>query len=81
METKSYLKNGLEIRNQEKEDKIRDYWNEAHLELRAIDSELATRCFSKAEYWTNPKSWNDEKINKYNITLDSLSDSLKQLEI
>jgi len=79
LETKSYVRNGFQNRILEKENEIRDYWNQAHIELRNINSELAMRCFSKAEYWTEPDSWDAEKVEKYNITLASMSESLKEI--
>ena len=79
LETKSYIQNGFKERILEKESEIRDYWNQAHIELRSINSELAMRCFSKAEYWTEPNKWDSNKIKQYNITLTSMSQSLKEI--
>ena len=79
LETKAYLRNGLNNRIQEKEDQIRELWNQAHIQLRSTDKELAARCFRKAEYWTDPINWNDQMIDQYNISLDSMSESLKRL--
>lgn len=79
LETKAYVRNGFQNRNLEKENEIRDLWNKAHVELRSIDSQLAKRCFLKAEYWTEPDNWDMEKVERYNITLDSMSKSLKEI--
>lgn len=80
LETKSYVRNGFDNRIQERENELRELWNNAHIELRQIDADLAMRCFAKAEYWTEPENWSGEKIEKYNIKLDSMSESLKTLE-
>ena len=80
LETKSYVRNGFENRIQEKEDELRELWNNAHVELRQIDNDLANRCFVKAEFWIEPEKWSDEKVEEYNIKLDSMSESLKILE-
>jgi len=62
LETKSYVRNGFANRIPEKLNQIRELWNIVHLELRAIDFDLAMRCFSKAEYWTEPENWGKEKV-------------------
>ena len=80
LETKSYVRNGFENRIPERESELRELWNNAHIELRQIDAELAMRCFAKAEYWIEPENWSGEKVEKYNIKLDSMSESLKTLE-
>ncbi|MEL6988575.1 MAG: hypothetical protein AAGK97_12195, partial [Bacteroidota bacterium] len=49
LETKSYVRNGFANRILEKEEQIRKLWNKAHIEFREIDSDLAMRCFLKAE--------------------------------
>lgn len=79
LETKFYVKNGFQSRILERENEIKDLWNQAHIELKNINSDLAMRCFSKAEYWTDPDNWNVEKVEKYNITLSSMSESLKNI--
>lgn len=81
LETRTYIKDSVKSRDTEVEKKIREYWSDAHLKLSTVNPEIATRCFSKAEYWTDPTSWDNEKIELYNITLDSMSDSLKSMEI
>jgi hypothetical protein len=77
LKTKSYLNN--KNKNLSKENEIWVFWNNAHIELQNIDPELASRCFTKAEYWVEPEKWNNKKINQYNITLDSMSESLKTI--
>jgi len=80
LETKSYTRDGFEQRIQEQEKELQKLWNAAHLEMREIDADLAMRCFAKAEYWTEPEKWNPEKVEQYNISLDSMVASFKALE-
>ena len=79
LETKAYTKDGFDNRVDSKETELRELWNNAHIELRHIDEDLAMRCFAKAEYWTEPEKWDPEKIEKYNIKLDDMSEALKNL--
>lgn len=62
------------------EQALSQLWNAAHLSLRAIDPALANRCFGKAEYWTDPTSWPDEKIHQYNIELESMSEAIRDFQ-
>jgi len=77
LKTKSYLSSKSKSKNSAKENELWELWNNAHIELQNIDPALASRCFTKAEYWVAPENWDNEKIKQYNITLNSMSESLK----
>jgi len=82
LETRAYLgqlSSGKKRRNLERERDISQLWNDAHMELRGIDASLADRCFAKADHWADPSLWNKGKIRQYNITLDSMSDAVRDL--
>lgn len=79
IETQAYIKNGVELRDTEKESELTELWNQAHIELRNIDKDLANRCFMKARYWSDPSKWNQRQINYYKLTLNSISGSLKEI--
>jgi len=49
-------------------------WSAAAIPLRHIDSELASICEHKAEYWVNPSSWDNQKIEQLGIGLESVRD-------
>ena len=57
-----------------------DFWNQAHIKLRSINSELAMRCLTKAEYRTEPDKWDKIKVEKFNITFNSMNKSLREFE-
>jgi hypothetical protein len=45
---------------------------DAATKVRALDEDLYFRLLGKAEYWSNPEIWTDEKIAKANITLEAI---------
>jgi hypothetical protein len=56
-------------------------WMDAAKKVRDLDEDLYFRLLGKAEYWSNPAIWSDEKISKANIALESIKkDSLQILE-
>jgi hypothetical protein len=76
----SRISSHMAKRNLAAEQELSQLWNAAHLSLRAIDPALADRCFAKAEYWTDPSSWPDEKIRQYNIQLESMSEAVRDFQ-
>ena len=56
-------------------------WMDAAKAVRELDRNMHTRLLGKAEYWSNPKDWTDEKVDSANIRLDALrKDSEKILK-
>jgi hypothetical protein len=80
METRAFTtrtKNEDVIGKKDLERELANLWREASLDIQTIDPSLAARCFDKAEYWLNPTNWDDNMIQSYNISLDSMSDALR----
>jgi hypothetical protein len=51
---------------------LSDIWLDAAKAVRELDSGMYNRLLSKAEYWSNPNDWTDEKIEAANIRLDTI---------
>lgn len=81
LETKTYLSQGFENRNQGKQSEIREYWRDAYQKLVHVEEELARNCFGKAEYWADPDKWTEDDDAKYDIQLESMSNSLNNLRM
>lgn len=82
LETRSYLaqlSTKAHGRGLAKEQAISNLWHEATLDLQSVDRALAERCFAKAEYWVDPTKWDVDKIQRYNITLEAMSDAVREL--
>jgi hypothetical protein len=79
LETRSYigLMSNKAERDLPRERELSQLWNDAQTQLRLIDASLAGRCFAKAEHWADPTRWDAAKVRQYNITLDSMSDSVR----
>ncbi|MGK7913667.1 MAG: hypothetical protein AB4050_19605 [Synechococcus sp.] len=74
LETRKYLASlNANERDIDEQSELSNLWNDAHIKIRTIDSEFADRCFLKAEYWTDPTSYTENDIAKYNIALDDMS--------
>lgn len=80
-ETREYVtarKNGKR-RDKKKEMSIARLWNNASIPLRYIDQDLASRCFLKGSYWLDPDIWDDKKVNRHRIELDTVFEEARQL--
>lgn len=53
-------------------------WMDAAAAVRDLDNEMYERLLSKAEYWSNPSGWTNEKVDKANIRLDALREDSKR---
>lgn len=70
-DTTTYLKNcnrQSEIANTA----LSDIWMESAKKVRDIDGDLYMRLLAKAEYWSDPSQWNDQRVERVNIALDSI---------
>jgi len=56
-----------------REEALARLWTEASVELRDVDEDLATRCFFKAQYWTNRDAWTAEDVHNANIALQRVT--------
>ena len=69
-------------RDLKKEAALSTGWREAGLKLAALpepESELAERYFIKAEYWTYPEAWTDERIDAAGIRLEEISQESRRV--
>lgn len=48
---------------------LSDLWIDAAAKVRDLDPDLYNRLLEKAEYWTNPQGWSDERIKEARIGL------------
>lgn len=55
-------------------------WMDAAAAVRDLDNEMYERLLSKAEYWSNPSGWTNEKVDKANIRLDALREDSKKIQ-
>lgn len=60
-------------RNPDVEAQLAKYCGAAAIPLRHIDQELAITCEDKADFWTGPEDWNNEKIARLGIKLEDAS--------
>ena len=54
-------------------------WSEASLQIAAFDPGLANRLRSKAEYWSDPRRWDDQRIAEASIGIDAVADDARAL--
>src|SRR5687768_10355083 len=61
--TRMYIRmiNAGRVDSSEPNPELVDLWSEASLQIAAFDPGLADRLRSKAEYWSDPQQWNDER--------------------
>lgn len=80
-ETKGYLTelHRKAHRSREKEVSLSKLWVEAGIRLRKIQPDLADRCITKAEYWTDPESWSAKQIEQARIGLKQMFDEARAL--
>jgi len=54
-------------------------WSEASLKIAAFDLALADRLRRKAEYWSDPRLWDDQRIKATAIGIDTVADDARAL--
>lgn len=54
-------------------------WMDAAKKVRDLDSDLYFRLLGKAEYWADPTTWTQDKIDRANIALDSIKNDSRQI--
>jgi len=80
-ETKSYV-TGLKQRkhpDREREAKLVRLWNEAAVELRGIDHELADKCLLHADFLAGATQWSDPDIDRARESLRELFEQARRL--
>jgi hypothetical protein len=82
--TRAYLADARSgQKRREVERVLSEHWIKATIQLRNIDLSLADKCFLKAEYWSDPELWEDNKRSTAEIDLEQIiarsRDLLRQL--
>jgi hypothetical protein len=54
-------------------------WSEASLQIAAINPDLSMRLRQKAEYWSDPRLWDDSRITQARIDIDLVADDARAL--
>jgi hypothetical protein len=66
-------------RDREVEKQLSRYWAAAAIPLRHVDQELASVCEYKSDYWVNPDSWDQEKVDRLGIGLKKVRNQYRAL--
>jgi hypothetical protein len=74
----SYLESGNK-RDKNREFAIAKLWQDASVPLRQVDRDLARRCFDKGSYWLERDAWTELMINRKQIGLDQVIESIRDL--
>jgi len=80
-ETKIYyatLERG-QVRSADSELQLSRLWAEAAIPLRHVDMELAQVCEYKSDYWLNPETWIDERVEEVSIQLENVDARFRSL--
>lgn len=56
-----------------------DLWMEAAKAVRELDNNLYFRLLGKAEYWSNPEDWPEDRVQKARISLLEIKREAKKL--
>ena len=66
-------------RDMDTEAQLSRYWAATAIPLRHIDSELAEICEYKSNYWINPETWDNSKIDELGIGLEDVRERYLKL--
>lgn len=66
-------------RDREIEAQLSRYWAAAAIPLRHLDQQLAVVCEHKSEYWVNPDSWDQARVDKLGIGLKKVRNQYRAL--
>lgn len=58
---------------------LSDLWMEAAKAVRELDNNLYFRLLGKAEYWSNPEDWPEDRVQKARISLLEIKREAKKL--
>ena len=81
-ETRAYLadvRDGVQKPDREKERRLSELWRNAHTALIPIDYELADKCLIKADCWSDPTLFDDERYVEIPIDLNTIIDACRDL--
>jgi hypothetical protein len=77
-ETTAFLKEYMRKVDKPNKD-LSKIWMDAAKKVRDLDSDLYFRLLGKAEYWADPTTWTQEKIDRANIALYSIKKDSRQI--
>jgi hypothetical protein len=66
-------------RSHEMEEQLVRCWSAAAIPLRHIDSELASRCNLKAQFWIHPEDYSSQDVENLGITLEAVRNAYQTL--
>jgi len=75
------LKRDKKNQSYESESRIAQLWSKAGIDMLPVNSELATRCLIKADYWADTVGWSDAQKDDKMIKLDDLLDLGRQIPV
>jgi len=56
-----------------------ELWSDASLKIAAFDADLAVRLRGKAEYWSDPRTWDPSRIKETRIGIDGIASDARAL--
>ncbi len=84
--TRAYIadrRDGITERDRKKEQELSKAWNAVGIRLNKIKTdeakELHRICFNKADYWSDPARWKNNKEGEIDISLSKVNRSISQL--
>lgn len=72
------LENGI-IRSSDREGLLSKYWSAAAISLRHFDSDLASICDHKSEYWINPDNYDKNLVQELGIKLGDVREAYRKM--
>ncbi|NUM80845.1 hypothetical protein HUU42_08575 [bacterium] len=58
---------------------LSDLWMEAAKAVRNLDQDLYWRLLGKAEFWSNPEEWSEDRVKKTKISLLEIKRSARKI--
>src|SRR5713226_2738051 len=72
------IKNG-EIEAEKPNPELVALWSEAALQVAELNGDLALRLRDKADYWSDPQRWDEEKVDQAGIRIDAIASDARAL--
>lgn len=66
-------------RNPEREAQLSRYWSAAAIPMRHFDERLAVTCDNKAQFWTDPLTYDKPRIKQLGIALDDVRQAYRKM--
>ena len=81
-ETRAYIadiRDGKQTEDRNTEKGLAKLWRSAHTAMVPINYELADRCLIKADCWSDPKLFDDDRYSNIPLDLNSIIDLCREL--